>query len=131
MLVYTASQLKNIRDKMASKGDITTDVYLVLRTRSIWMKTQRGKRKYRRAVPTDNHSSPLQNTAGTEQLSTTEGTISPLQMIAGTEQLSTNDDYLFPLQHTNKRNTVKQQLNIDYFNCRSVTMKKASEIAEL
>ena len=103
---------------------------MVLRNRSILRKTQRGKRKYRRAVTTDKHSSPLQNTAGTEQLSTTEDTISPLQLIAGREQLSRNDDHLLPLQHTNKRNAMKQQLTIDYFNCRSVTMKKASEIAE-
>ena len=99
MLVYTASQLKRIIDKMASKGEITTEVYLVLRSRSIINKTQRGKRRYRRAVTTDSHSSLLQNAAGTEQLLTTDCTISPLQMIADTEQLSTNDDHLLPTAH--------------------------------
>ena len=68
MLIYTASQLKRIRDKMASKGEITTEVYMVLRSRSIIRKTQRGKRRYRRAITTDNHFSLLQNAAGTEQL---------------------------------------------------------------
>ena len=116
MLVYTPAELKAIAGQMW-KGTITDEVYLVLWNRTILRKTPRGRKKQHRM-------------AATAKPPTTDNFFSPLQNTAGTEQLSTSYDTNSPLQHTNKRNTVKQQLNIDYFNCRSVTMKKASEIVQ-
>ena len=117
---------------MGCKGKISSDVYLVLRNRTILKKTQRGKRQYRKiavkdkVTKTNDHISPV---AVLEENAKTDNHISPSQQNNATVEPTETENLVSPSQPTNKRNTTKQQLNINYFNCRSVTMEKASDIA--
>ena len=91
MFLYTPAELKAIAGQMG-KGTITDELYLVLRNRTILQKTPRGRKKQHRVAATvkppttNNNFSPSQNTAGTEQLSTT----------AVKDKVTTTNDHISP-----------------------------------